>query len=103
MNGVDKMVKMSQIISRRNFLQVGLIGAGSALLAACASQSTSPPAAPTSAPTQSASAPSTAVPPVASKPANAGAAPTGSIVFMDGINAHSKLCYQWAQDFSSTT
>lgn len=118
------------LVTRRSLLQVGALGFGSALLAAC-SQS-APAASPTTAPSagagaasssssaQTAATPASAQSGSAAAPAtkptvaaasaaapaastSGGAAPSGSIVFMDGINSYSKLCYQWAQEFSAAT
>lgn len=79
-------------VSRRRLLRTGALAASSALLAACAPAAAP---APTPAPPTSGAQPAPATAPAA-KPA-AG----GKIVFMDGIESHSKLAYEWADKFTA--
>jgi multiple sugar transport system substrate-binding protein len=118
-----------RFLSRRSAIRLGLVGAGSALLAACqaapaptatpaakpaapaAPAPTAAPAAPapTAAPAKPAAAAPTAAP--AAKPAAAptqapaaakpaGTAVSGKIVFMNGIGAHTRLMEPWQNDFN---
>ncbi len=86
-------------LTRRGFLQTGALAAGSVMLAACGQ--TAAPAAPAQ-PKSDAKPAQPAAPPAATtaaQPAAAKKALSGQIVFMNGINAHSKLAGEWGEKF----